>query len=339
MNIRRVSGNPNGENGRTVRIGRRDNGVEDHVVSMQIVQDIYNEITGKTESLSRSYNYGFKISFENLDQLNFKMKQLLEQYNVVSSNCCVYVYHVNESKAEFSSFDRFKLYDKTIASPCEMVVVKYNFLIVLPQISKPQSYKVTIRLGSNVAALHRIQGASGGIDTLMRMVLSRPANISIEYIDYTVARNIHHTIEDWLKGISYKTSRGIIDKFQDISHLAPKITRVLSLLVFSAFIFVYLDNIIASDGSTQQDLYFALVATGICGFGISFLFYTLGQYIEKGIDSVSEGSFIDLNAGDDKLYKEHLKMNKKGYLKVVFGSVATVVLGIVSSLVASYLIS
>tara|TARA_R110001592_G_C13044445_1_gene739594 strand:+ start:809 stop:1237 length:429 start_codon:yes stop_codon:yes gene_type:complete len=110
-------------------------------VSMKIVQSIYNEITGKTERLSQTLRNNHDITFNDLKQLNIKIRQLYEQYNVVSKNCAVTVFHVNDCKEQFSSFERFEIYDSSNTSPCENVRLEYNFLIVLPGTQKAQPYK------------------------------------------------------------------------------------------------------------------------------------------------------------------------------------------------------
>jgi len=46
------------------------------MVSMQMVQDVYNEITGKTENISKSYRLHHKTSLVDLEQLNIKIHQL-----------------------------------------------------------------------------------------------------------------------------------------------------------------------------------------------------------------------------------------------------------------------
>ena len=50
------------------------------MVSMQMVQDVYNEITGKTENISKSYRLHHKTLLVDLEQLNIKIHQLYEQY-------------------------------------------------------------------------------------------------------------------------------------------------------------------------------------------------------------------------------------------------------------------
>ena len=67
------------------------------------------------------------------------MTQVCEQYNIEAQNTSVTVYHLDDTKEAFSSFERFRIYNQSATSPVESVVLKYNFLIVLPRTRKAQS--------------------------------------------------------------------------------------------------------------------------------------------------------------------------------------------------------
>lgn len=47
-------------------------------VPFQVVQDIYNEITGKKESLSKSVSVNHKTSYEDIMALRHRVEQTLE---------------------------------------------------------------------------------------------------------------------------------------------------------------------------------------------------------------------------------------------------------------------
>src|SRR5437868_5251977 len=102
-------------------------------VSMKVIQSIYNELTGKTESLDRFYESPFQVRFADFEQLDHKMRQCCEQYDVKALNVNVTVYHENDTSETFSSFERFRLYNTSNTHPVQSVVLKYNLLILLPK--------------------------------------------------------------------------------------------------------------------------------------------------------------------------------------------------------------
>ena len=171
------------------------------MVSMQMVQDVYNEITGKTENISKSYRLHHKTSLVDLEQLNIKIHQLYEQYNIIEDNCNVTLYHVDDCKEVFSSFERFKLGDKSSLSSVGNIRLQYNFLILLPKTNRPQPYKIEVDIHSRAAIKQKASKEHGMARRIMHIVASRTAILEIEYIDYTVARNFRTAIDSWFNGL------------------------------------------------------------------------------------------------------------------------------------------
>lgn len=120
-------------------------------VSLQVVQNIYNELTGKSEDVSKTYDDPHQIQYEDFEQLNYRIRQCCEQYNIASINCSVKVYYINDTQETFSSFERFKHFNSGSSSSVESVFIKYNFLIILPQLNQPQSYTLSVRAASRIA--------------------------------------------------------------------------------------------------------------------------------------------------------------------------------------------
>lgn len=83
----------NGSSGNVAVIGETTSST----VSLQTLQGIYNELTGKSEEVSKSYTKPIQIDFTHIEQLNRKITQVCEQYNIVSSNCSVAVFYIDDT--------------------------------------------------------------------------------------------------------------------------------------------------------------------------------------------------------------------------------------------------
>jgi hypothetical protein len=103
----------NNPENRIVRLG------SGHEVSMQVIQDLYNKLTGKSEKLTRTFRLNHTTTYEDICQLNTKITQLYEQYNIKGHNCTITLFHVNDSAERFSSFEKFQSYDSSSLSPIE----------------------------------------------------------------------------------------------------------------------------------------------------------------------------------------------------------------------------
>lgn len=272
-----IERNEEGEN-QVVNIG------DNLPISMKIVQSIYNEITGKTEKLSQALRNHHEINFNDIKQLNTKICQLYEQYNVVSKNCAVTVFHVDDCKEQFSSFERFEIYDSSNTNPSENVRLEYSFLIVLPGTQKAQPYKITIDLHSRIALRKKASREHGITRRIIRIVATKTGNVDIEYVDYTVARNFMLSIDQWYKAVKQSKTSKFIEVLQDKSEHFPSVFKILTSLVVLVAIFTNREALISS--SSSIDILFSL---GLISFGAIYISglvaAKLGGICERAVDS------------------------------------------------------
>ena len=291
-------------------------------VSMKVVQSIYNEITGKTEKISKTLRENHEIGFDNIKQLNIKIKQLYEQYNVVSQNCSVTVFHMNDCKEQFSSFERFELYDSSNTSPCENIRLQYNFLIVLPGTKQAQPYKIEIDLHSRTALRKKAILEHGVTRRLIRVFASRTGNFDIEYVDYTVARNFMIAMEQWYQSIKKNEDSSFVSFMQDKSIHFSSFFKIITCIILSTALYLKKD-ILLGDSPTSNDIF----SLGLLAFSSIYIAgliaYKLGGFLEYSIDSIQQVSGLKLNQGDQKAFDESSSANKKGFATAIisFGSI------------------
>src|SRR6516162_8968730 len=89
------------------------------------------------------------------------------------------------------------------SEPVESILLKYEFLIILPNVTKAQTYSIAIRVVSRLALERRMREgtASPFLPRFIRLMGRNTGSVEISYADYTVARNFLSTIDDWFKTI------------------------------------------------------------------------------------------------------------------------------------------
>lgn len=107
-------------------------GDDQQPVSIQIIQDIFKELTGKNEVLSENFSKPYQIEFADIENLYYRLGQTFEQYNVKSTNFSATVYYVDDTKDELRSFERLKFQNVASPSPVESLFIKYDLLILPP---------------------------------------------------------------------------------------------------------------------------------------------------------------------------------------------------------------
>lgn len=292
-------------------------------VSMQVVQNIYSEITGKKEKIGRAISSDHLVTFQDVEQLHAKVLQLYEQYNIVSSQCSVTLYRLKDQKEVFSSFERFKLYDSSSLSPVENISIEYNFLIVLPQTNTPQSYKISVNLHSRAALHKRAKSEQGLPRKFFRIIAGKTGNIEVEYVDYTVARTFLAAIQEWVDALNQNTTRHWLLRAQNISEHFPFLFRALTTVSVLAALFWQFQTSLQSSVSNGQ-----LYVMALLGFGGTYLLsqigYKVGQVGERFVDSYQPPSALCLTRGDENVIKELEDSNKAAVRRAV-GSVAFLV--------------
>lgn len=304
-----------------------------HHVSMKLVQSIYNEITGKTESLTKPLKGNHILTIEDIKQLNTKICQLYEQYNVVADNCTVTVYHVNDCKEQFSSFDRFLLYDKGNMNPCENVRLVYNFLIVLPGTKKAQPYEIIIDLHSRVGLRKKAESEYGMSRNIIRLVSSRTGSVDITFVDYTVARNFLVAVEHWYEAIEKQSSNKLVSFLQskglDFSSIFKTLT---SVLITCIFLFSY-QNFITAD-STNDKLFVVSLIVFSTLFISSHAASKAGRILENRLEIDQTISGLDLNRGDESALKSFKRSTSKNHFIMVLTVTQIILINVISTFIA-----
>lgn len=279
-------------------------------VSLQVVQSIYHELTGKTEDVSKSYSESFQFVHADYEQLHHRIIQCCEQYNIKASNCSIKVYYVNDTQETFSSFERFRHFNAGSSSSVESVLLQYNFLILLPKTNQPQSYTLSIRTASRVSIEKKMrQDMPFHIPKILRIMGGRTAVVSVKYVDYVVARNLLNVVDEWFKTVKKASSSKLWDALRKRSAYLPLIARYTVGAAVTLLIVMALPHFLQQNATLLQ-----LAQTLICAlvglFAVYRLAHHLGSAAEDSLDNWSELSYVRLTAGDAKQIEEAAGKNR-----------------------------
>jgi hypothetical protein len=293
-------------------------------LSIQAVQHIYNEITGRSEQLERNYRVNHHVTFEDAQQLHTKVRQICEQYQIVSNNCAVTIYHLDDQKQVFSSFDRFSLYDKSSLCPIISLCIEFNFLIILPLTSKPQSLKIEVNLYSRAALVQRSKRESSiHADFFLHMLDSRTGSLEITYVDYMMARNFESAIDSWFKGLPSKPTKKWLKFAKRSSEHYSVIFRFVGILFYLISAYKYFFPLVEKGGNVSL-LYLAGTITFGGAILIGIIFSNIGGGIANAIQKIRALSYINLTRGDEIAFKELQEENTRGGVKIVLNTLVAV---------------
>lgn len=314
-----------------VRVGSNDS-----PVSLKIYQDIYHQITGRTEQMRKRYSENVLIDFSDIEQLHFKVQQLCDVHKIIAQNETISVFHEQDRKEQFTSFERFCAYNANAASPSTSVVLKYNFSIVPADLQRPQEYIVTIKLTSRVAMLRQIE--SDLPSYVRRRIIgfgpSVTTEVSVDYADYIVARGFLEAFDEWMRGCRKSPDRWWVSMFQKWSHALPDTLAVIGAILIAYFALTAVHKFFTPGHSIESiGRFFIVFSSGF--FVLVMLMRAAGRLIDQEIKSYFALSYLNLNKGDAQLIREHSNRQRGIMLRFIAGCVWTVILGILSSRLAS----
>jgi len=299
------------------------------------LQDIYNSLTGKTESITQLFEGSPFLKFEDLAQLNARINQAFDSYGASIKNTSITVYHVDGLKEVFSSFDRFKLYNKSNTSPVENVSIEYHFLIIPAGSDEPRKYRIHVDLPSRVGIWEKRPDFSVGPVSISRMFSSLPPRVIIEYVDYAAARHFLAQITEWFDSLDSSPERVWLQKAQGISHwlreLFPSASVLFVLLVFYAFV----NQGLHSDLGGNEIIEFLCL---VSAFAVSAWMFgkVFGRLTEWGIDRVQPLSYVSLNRGDEKCVQKRMRRNTTGGFVSIVSFLAYLAFNYLISIAAAF---
>ncbi len=220
-------------------------------VSLKVYQDIYHQITGKTEEIRQSFKDSILIQYSDIEQLHTKITQLFDVHHVVAFNEAISLYYEKDRKEQYASFDKFKAFNANGTSPVSNIEIKYSISIIPAKLSKPQEYTITIRLSSRVTQIKQLKEESPSFfaGPFVFMIASETAQIKIEYVDYVIARGFLEAFKEWVDGCKKSKSNKLVIFCQKYSHLIPFIGKLIIAIVYGYFIYYSIDPIIGKDPS------------------------------------------------------------------------------------------
>lgn len=288
---------------------------------LQIAQAMYNAVTEKTEKLSRSYLKDFVITRERFYQLHEKCKQACTQWTVTQTSTNVSIFRIDDSREVFSSFERASISDASGTAATESISYEFNILITPanPSTPKPQPYKVTVRAMSRIAAFEKMD-RDGVPSSMFRVFGPQTLIIDVEYVDYSIARNLMSIVNSWVDEIEVPSKLEWAKYIQKHSHHIPKVVQILTFSVLSYSFYKLTPSVITSNADPVSNAGIQLAIRWVILVGSSLaslclLAKFIGGFIENSIDNIFPISALKFNIGDDRLYSKYCARNRWILLK------------------------
>ena len=310
------------------------------LVDIKTYQAIYNQITGKTEKAVDFYNENLIVNFDDIKNLYEKIHQIAGVHNVIASNFSASFFHLRGKKRDFSSYEKMISYDFSNPSPVTSIVMRFYYSIKLPDVNRPQEYVVVARIISRVAKAKQMDDDAPPFirGRVISMIKDKTAEISVEYVDYLVARSFLEAFKEWIDACDKTPDSRWLSFFQRYSFLFPRFGAFLGLIMAAYYCVSFYAAYSFPVGETF-DLYQAMTITFVASIVGFLVFLEIFRSAELSVDSYPIVSYLKINRGDENLIKNVNSRNKVTLIKLIGVVVLPIILSVVAGLITNWISS
>lgn len=297
-------------------------------LSFKEYQSIYSTLTGKVENLRKIYCKAFLLKKNNIFHLKDTLETVFKQYNIVTMTSNVIVSQSNKIQKSYSSVENFLAVD-TLSKKTEEIQIEYNLLIQVPKIEKLQNYKITLSILSDLIALKKLKDIP---HELLGIIEKNNIKLNIDYIDYTIAKSIQNTIDEWVDDISIKEKKIIqfISTYKNIIiNLVKNLIVIFTLVLIIQFIPKYIQ---IDTPNFQIFMEYIILSLFILFYAHKFSFF-ISNKLFKSLSFLSNFSFIEFTVADKKNIDDYNNNLKKRIALFFISILGTITYGVVSSII------
>ena len=307
-----------------------------------LVQALYHAATGKTENISKRFVRPTIIRRQDLDNLYLKINQQLDLHAKVSPPTVTVKVGLNTHESQqFSSWERFSLFDIGKSELIDDVIIKFEFLLEIPSTPAPQRYVLTIDLDSMLPVI--VEKDKNEIDRSFMLVAlpSFPAcTVSVDFIDYLCAKGFCQIVEDWFNGLDVAENKNWLASIRRFNVPWPTISISLSTVGLALYVAVY--------GKLAQGGFDFKRGCYLVGIGLTLwaLAYTTLAFVSRSVSRKIQGSYIPavilLTRGDERAFSkinEQSQTAARQLFRFILAVLATLTLNVAASYVYAWLTS
>lgn len=310
------------------------------------LQAIYHAVTGKTETLTKSLNGNVIVRTADIDRLFGMIVEKSGHYDLkFQPTVTVVVKCGNGKSVTYSSWERYQALRVDNHDVTSDVNLKLEFVIKLPNTDQAQRFTINVAIDSSLPIissesfqkrLHRNFGAF--------VLLTEPWNsveISIDFVDFLVAKIFCGVVEDWFKTLSKSTqprfNSMLLENFPTLSSIMGQFGRI-GMATFLASYAFFNRNGEFRLGSAIEVVSIALVIWSI----LVVLDRAVTAFIFSRISRNIIPTVVLITDADVKEYDALVEKRNSGtttIFSIAASGIVAILLNVVASFIYSYMSS
>jgi len=301
------------------------------------IQALYHSVTGKTETLSKPFYERVLITKGDIENVITMVQQQMQHYTIMAGpTTTIQVKLSSKEKKQFSSWQTFNLHSwpqKTVTSE---IIVKIEFLLQLPETVAPQRCVINFTLDSKLPFYDRDE-EDEFMPPAWVLLRSPSVSVSIDFVDYLIAKVFLQIIEDWVKTLEQIKSKTSLERLLRNGFDWDFIFSRIGLIGLAAFIATYISIRHGELNGIRQAVNLFCFGLVLYSF-VTIITNYIGSKFYASINRSILCSMIVLTAGDSSRSKNAIEDAKKSYARI-FWYAGSGLLSFLINIAASYVYS
>lgn len=312
---------------------------------------VYQAMTAKHDCKSRLFPRNVCVSEQDLCDLNDRIADKLENYNIVGFSTSITASFRGRKSIEFSSWQEFETHKWNEPDALTAITLIWEFNIKLPKYDVPQKHLLVVKVTDGLKPEEMLNivfaGKLENIDEIEKQIC--PIVARVDFINYILGDELLDIVEQWNKGLlSYTDDEKKIVKVvkKHRRKLAFLLDYVTKILVLICFIRIVVYQLCSFDVNTIANLSIKNINNLIWSVGILAIAYMLitkfsewlANMLYQALGNEFEIHVFNINKGDENLIKRVERQNRKISLNVFISLIGTIVLNIFCNIISSIII-
>lgn len=310
------------------------------------IKPIFYLLTGKPDNLLKIYNRNVIITPECIKELNDLIHEKLDHFELNGLVFTATVSYQNNKSVEFGSWNEFELNKWNIPDRTKSIMIKWDFLVKLPEYGSPQRHSITLRIAQGTTEKELLMlMLNNNLEELDNIdINTSPMFCRVDFINTLLGTEILEMVERWNKSRKSPKKHGKLSSFlyKKRRLIARTIEYSFPVLVFMLILssINFMTTRYQFDSLTSEAIkpyLFWLVISSILLMSCKRISFILARIFFNSIGESRQYNIFELTNGDINRKQEIIQSTKEQRNQVILSVSMSFIMNITTGLISAYL--
>jgi len=291
------------------------------------MKSIFCVLLGKPDSSLKTFHEKIIVSKQDIEDLNYKVQQKLENHNTIESLPSVVIAYEKGKIIEYGIWDTFKNESFNIPEVIESIAIKWDFLVKIPNYNVPQRHVMVVKISPSPSPIQFLRTIfSENADNADKFEQeAAPCCVRVDFISHILADELIKIVGDWNRNLEkpehlhkikkfFRSKRFHIARF--IHYSFPCFGAVLGLLLINKYFHSLLPEKMINILDVTYIINY-LSVTVLVSFVLLRLGYNIASKAFSSLEKLDENHFFNITNGDKKRAEEIKFKNNNSLTKSI----------------------